>query len=476
MSSTIYVRREVNSLPAGDQTLSAYAGAVEVMQRRPASDPTSWTFQAAIHGTHATHPLPGQNQCQHATWFFVSWHRMFLYYFERIVRAAVVDAGGDAGWALPYWNYELGGPSAAIPAAFRSPTTAGGSNPLYVAQRASGINAGHALPPQATTSTHAVSRHVYTGAAELGGGPTAVVFQQFNGPTGQLESTPHNAVHGVVGGSTGWMNDPDQAAQDPIFWLHHANIDRLWVLWVRNGHTNPNDPKWANQSFSFFDEHGQKVSQTASQVLDTVADLGYTYDQFVTAPSPSGPSPAGGVPARPAAAHISESLARAPELVGGASEPLHLVGESAQIEIGLNQRAAQAALDAAPGATPRVLLEIQNIEAEGRPGTVYGVYVNLPANASVDDEAAYHVGNLSFFGVERARDPRGDEQGHGLSLTYDITDVVQRERSAGEWKQQSITVTFRPLTLIPPEGAEPVGPGEEPEPPATIGSVSVYYA
>jgi len=33
--------------------------------------------------------------------FFFSWHRMYLYWFERIVRRM----SGDDTWALPYWNW-----------------------------------------------------------------------------------------------------------------------------------------------------------------------------------------------------------------------------------------------------------------------------------------------------------------------------------------------------------------------------------
>src|SRR5439155_16846829 len=130
-----------------------------------------------------------------ATWFFVSWHRMFVYCFERIVRAAVIGAGGPHDWALPYWNYELGGARAAIPPAFRAATVGGHPNPLHVSRRAPGINSGHALPAAATTSAHAVSRPAFVGAAEFGGGRTRLLFQHCNGPTGHLESTPHNAEH-----------------------------------------------------------------------------------------------------------------------------------------------------------------------------------------------------------------------------------------------------------------------------------------
>jgi tyrosinase len=37
----------------------------------------------------------------------------------------------------------------------------------------------------------------------------------------------HNNVHGWVGGSMDRMTSPN----DPVFFLHHCNIDRLWALW-----------------------------------------------------------------------------------------------------------------------------------------------------------------------------------------------------------------------------------------------------
>ena len=65
--------------------MEEYAQAVAIMKGRPAHDPTSWTYQAAMHGTHAQSVRPLWNGCQHGTWFFLAWHRLFIYYFERIV-------------------------------------------------------------------------------------------------------------------------------------------------------------------------------------------------------------------------------------------------------------------------------------------------------------------------------------------------------------------------------------------------------
>ena len=52
------------------------------------------------------------------------------------------------------------------------------------------------------------------------------------------------------------------AAQDPIFWAHHANVDRQWNLWIAQGggRSNPvGNADWRNATFTFFDECCQQV-------------------------------------------------------------------------------------------------------------------------------------------------------------------------------------------------------------------------
>jgi len=40
----------------------------------------------------------------------------------------------------------------------------------------------------------------------------------------------HDTLHGWLGGG-GHMGNPEYAGFDPIFWLHHCNVDRLYALW-----------------------------------------------------------------------------------------------------------------------------------------------------------------------------------------------------------------------------------------------------
>ena len=59
-------------------------------------------------------------------------------------------------------------------------------------------------------------------------------------------------MHVAVGG---WMGSFETAGLDPIFWLHHANIDRLWAVWrARDSqHTDPTESAWLKMSFPFHD-------------------------------------------------------------------------------------------------------------------------------------------------------------------------------------------------------------------------------
>ena len=267
-------RRDIWSLDDDDPIVVGYANAVAAMKAKPKGDPTSWSYQAAIHGSQASRTRPAYNQCRHGGWYFVSWHRMYLYFFERIVRAEVVASGGPEDWALPFWNYEAGGRTNRLPRPFRRSRRRDGSrNPLHVARRAPGINRGAGLPPEITSSAFALSRTAFTGVGEFGGGRTSALGQ-FWSETGRLEQTPHNDVHVAIGGL---MGDPDTAAEDPIFWLHHANIDRLWWQWQKTG-SDPRRSAWRDQSFDFFDVGGTPVTMTAAEVVHT-RRLRYTYEE-----------------------------------------------------------------------------------------------------------------------------------------------------------------------------------------------------
>jgi hypothetical protein len=184
------------------------------------------------------------DQCQHQTWYFLPWHRMYLGYFERMLRAAIVAAGGPEDWALPYWDYSKSAEQRLLPTPFRNPTLEDGSrNPLYVEARNPLANAGEQILDEEDVRLDALDVASFfvpsdeTGTSFAGPQTPSQHFGQLG--SGALESAPHNLVHVQVGLPDGWMLDPSLAALDPIFWLHHANIDRLWEVWLqRAGHAN----------------------------------------------------------------------------------------------------------------------------------------------------------------------------------------------------------------------------------------------
>jgi len=129
-AASLFVRRNVGGMNAFDPVIAAYRKAVAAMRALLPSDPRSWTYQAAIHGTLAGPPQTAWNTCQHGSHLFWAWHRMYLYWWERIVR----KYSGDSTWALPYWNWTSHN---LLPAVFRVT-----SSDLYTPNRDPNINNG----------------------------------------------------------------------------------------------------------------------------------------------------------------------------------------------------------------------------------------------------------------------------------------------------------------------------------------------
>ena len=482
-SSQLFVRRDIWRLEADgpfDPITLAYAEAVKVMQGRGADDPTSWRFQSAIHGAYAAPPPDADwNQCQHQGWFFLPWHRMYLYFFERIVRAAVVAAGGPADFAIPYWNYDEPTPGNTIPIGFRTQTLPDGTpNPLFLPfpRRNSGLMAGGQLDPGVTSPANALSQTEFT-SPTMGFGGGMVGPQHFGNfaNTGSLEQTPHNDIHVALVGANpvgqcqgGFMIDPNCAALDPIFWLHHSNIDRLWNVWIASGggRANPTGSGWLTAQFVFYDETGAEVTMTAQEVLDSSAQLGYAYDDVPSVemvPPPPEEVPASGGP---------------PELVGATEESLTLAGEPASVAIsvpGGTQESVRSAAGPGPG---RVLVSVDDIKADINPGVVYGVYLNLPGESG--DRRAHHIGNVSLFGIEKMNDPDIRHEGApGFRHIFDATRVAGKLAEEGRWDPAGVTVTFEPIGVHPPPGAEAGWAPEEAGqtvPPIEIGRVSLFVA
>jgi tyrosinase len=180
----------------------------------------------------------------------------------------------------------------------------------------------------------------------------------------------------------------------------------------------------------------------------------------------SGPEP----PVAPTERHI----------VGATSEPVRLVGEAETVPVEIDERTTRSLRTGlrAEQHHQRAYVDVEDIEAERNPGIVYGVYVNLPDGPTDEDLAGHHVGNVSLFGVERARSPRGDGHGHGLRVSMEITELLDRLASEGSWQEGGrLLITFRPIALAAP-AQRPLENAftARVDVPVTIGRVSVHFA
>lgn len=246
---------------------------------------------------------------------FLPWHRKFLLDFERDLQKAV----GDDRFGLPYWDWTV---DATLPqpkeAVVWSPKV--GLGPDGVGP-SSEVEAGPFVaaewpiilyppvppkvdPPVPFPPYTAVLQRCLQRAVQAQNLPTiddllAAMKESVydtapwdvtsrsgfrNMLEGYIPERPdgqrnlHNRIHFWVGGSMFPMTSPN----DPVFWLHHSFIDRVWAYW-QNWHPtstylplsggppghNLNDGMWPW-------ELGQSPT-TPATVLDHLA-LGYSYD------------------------------------------------------------------------------------------------------------------------------------------------------------------------------------------------------
>jgi tyrosinase len=438
----IRVRRNASALTT-TQITSLRKG-VKAMKARPATDPTSWLYQANMHGTFDTPVKTAWNSCQHGSFFFLSWHRMYLYYFERILR----KASGDPNLTLPYWNYS-DPTQRALPLPYRSPASTA-TNPLFVTQRAPGINSGALLPVSAVGFSAAFAFTNFSSPAGSGlsfGGPIRTTPAHGGSPFGALEGTPHGTVHVAVGGASGLMSAFETAARDPIFWAHHANIDRLWNRWLQQGggRKNPtSNAAWMTTKFTFFDENGQQIQMTGAQVLTTASQLRYRYDDdpptfvFPTA--------------------VTQEVTRPHEVMAEAGAAVEIGATRSKVTVAIPAE-KRAKVAAAFGEVPQVALTLalENITLDKQPGVFYEVYVNLADDVKdPDPQSASYVGNLSFFGFGGA--PHAGMEGMASSPTFnfDLTGAARALKEEGKWKDEAVTLTLVPRGLQAPPGKPPI--------------------
>jgi tyrosinase len=467
--SVVLPRERFQVFAANATKLKKLSDAVAKMKQRPVTDKTSWAYWANIHGVIGSSTDPQWNQCRHAHWWFVAWHRAYVLELEHQLQAAIQDTN----FRLPYWDY-LDTAQRKIPAAFKKTTSS-----LFVPGRV-GSEVGFEVSDLKKTFSAAQ----YTGNIIAGGfGGATVASGTVSGPfskRGRMEQNPHNTVHVDIGGL---MGDPRTAAQDPLFWMHHCNIDRIWEVWIKNGpHTNPSGG-FTNETFTFPGVNGQPVTHKVADMFDT-KKLGYTYDrlnlqvQLASTPSPTrmpqpkaAPSPSRSEPeSSPATA--AESPTPEPEAT---KPPVVLATVPDATPISVVAKPLTVKVKGAPvapehnmlrrdvnhkKAKKRVLLTLEGIQFTEPPKHLYKVYLNLPkADHKVAGDTPQYAGTLAFF--ESPEGHHGND-GSERTETFDITDALASAKKAGAYDPNNLSVTIVPVgppkdgRRAPPENAKEI--------------------
>jgi hypothetical protein len=366
-----------------------------------------------------THSKNGLDQiatwctCQHNSQQFLTWHRMYLYYFEQVLQ----QAAGDPSLRLPFWDYELNGQ---LPAAYRDATWVDGGqtlpNPLRVANRQSQLNAGNGTLSANTTSTSsAMAQSSYA---------------QFNT---LIEGAPHGSVHcaiGVAGCPTGYMGSVPAAGNDPIFYSHHANIDRLYECWLRHSPSArlPTGPM-VNATFSFIDGSGTLVTRAVSTML-TTEQLGYSYAAGAGCPAGVEMFRVGDPPF----GDVSQPVASF-----DAAASMRLTRGVTRLPVRVDQRLVER-LRASPGRNARSMLVIEGLAFDEAPQVLYNVYLEREGRRVL-------VGVINFFG----RGP--GHNGHSGADRY-VLDATEALIALGVPSADEMNLVFEPDTGIEEHGLE----------------------
>ena len=211
----------------------AFVGAIDAIRKRGAKKPTYGDFLKVhvdamvgsgmhVWGVHSMAGMRGRN--------FLAWHRWYLLQLEHRLQEEDPDV------AVPYWDW-IANPT--IPAPINRPALLR----RWRIQR----QWDPSFMPERADVNRALRRDKF--------GP----FQL------RLESE-HGGVHIAVGGQMATERSP----ADPLFWLHHANVDRLWARWQkqhpRQRPSNSSEKLKPNALF------GVKVSETLK-----LSTLNYRY-------------------------------------------------------------------------------------------------------------------------------------------------------------------------------------------------------
>ena len=478
-------RRVSMTSSAGIKMLASYKTAITNLMALPPTDGRNWYRNAFIHTL----------DCPHGNWWLLPWHRAYTGYFEETCR----EFSGNSEFAFPFWDWTA---APSIPSTFWNDTLDPGSsgyiaslsafeaeftnpmssfwttlnaaqlkqlaargvtsmsniwsqivgNPMFFpsaqARRLTASNPKFDTGTTASVSSSTINSALQQTTFVNFGSPQASSHEQQAG-YGILEGQPHNNVHDDIGG---FMQD-FLSPVDPLFFMHHSNIDRLWTIWTAKQTANglPTTPtgsaltSWSEEPFLFFvNAQGNPVGTTTAGAYESPGSFNYTY----------------GAGSNSSVASASVPSARV--AVSGQTEP-HSVGST--LKTGASS-AAVAESTLSPEVRSAVsggLSLLAQITVAGMPhahGFRLDVYLNPSPTALLVQENPSFVASLRFVGICQ----------HNGSLTFTIP-LLGRLSESG---RSALLNSAEPLRLyVVSSGASPMAMSESSMAEPTVTKITI---
>jgi tyrosinase len=202
------IRKDHREMTPSEKT--AYVNALIVLRNNGTltmiADHHASHFTTAIHSTSTTN---GE--------FFLPWHRIFAVEMENYIRGTSAAA---STLCVPYWDWRLENTAANVTwddAGFLQLSTLNSGS--YTVTRSLGTTNTLATPTDVTNMLAIPS--LMSSPPAIGLKSSSVNFLTY-----RMEFW-HDRGHNFIGGTMGGSTSP----RDPIFFLHHNFVDKLWQEW-----------------------------------------------------------------------------------------------------------------------------------------------------------------------------------------------------------------------------------------------------
>ena len=341
VNTPVPARLEIRIFAQNATRLNILYLALERMQAITTNQTLSYYQISGIHGTNFAWDNDEGGDfsidfgyCRHADRLFPTWHRPYLSLYEKTLYdlatqiIAEFPAGTEknthlavlATWRLPYWDWAsnaaipnfLGSSKNVVVTKLGNGTLAQVSirNPLYsyrlqiandpnVVVLSNGVRTIETVRNPTVQNNAYVTRASYTSsqmvqqAANLKANVWRALtintsynaFSNMADGGNSIEGV-HGSVHVITGGNNGHMSYPEYAAFDPIFYFHHANIDRLFALWQAinpNLYLTSNTASFPNANTPLYPFRRTDTQYWTSALAQSTTVFGYTYPELIGA-------------------------------------------------------------------------------------------------------------------------------------------------------------------------------------------------